>query len=97
MRHISIGSNVQVYHTIGEQFPNSAEVVGVALNLRKTGARLAVWTRGSQDHDGLKQIGRELKDLVQMPPSKTIGYSKHADSKRHSKFYWSGFTGDITV
>jgi hypothetical protein len=88
---------LQVYHAIGEQFSNSTDIVGVALNLRKTGPRIAVWTRGSQDVEDLKQLGREFKALVQMPASKTIGFARHEDSKRQNKFFWSGFTGDIVV
>ena len=90
-------SCVQVYHTIGEQFTHSTEVVGIALNLRKTGARLALWTRGSQDEEGLKQLGRELKALVKLPSSKTLGYASHESSKGQKRFFWSGFQGEMTV
>lgn len=84
---------------MGEQFSFPTEIVGVALNLRKTGARLAIWTRGEQGESSLKTIGREFKALVGLPGSKEAGYSSHADSKKKSsgKFLWSNFKGDMTV
>jgi Eukaryotic initiation factor 4E len=93
---------VQVYHVVGEQFPNSTDIVGVALNLRKTGARLALWTRTSRDEIGLKSIGREFRSVVHLPASKKVGFASHADSKhkqssRTGGFYWSGFKGDMSV
>jgi hypothetical protein len=47
--------------------------------------------------EGLKQIGREFKELVRMPESKTVGFAWHEDSKRQKGFFWSGFTGDLVV
>ena len=88
-----------MYHTVGECFPSSTEVVGVALNLRTTGARPAVWTRGAADEIGQKAIGREFKRLVGLPVTKSVGYALHVDSKQQpsGKFLWSTFKGDMQV
>ena len=88
-----------MYHLIGEQFPNSTEVVGCALNLRKTGARLALWTRGTEGDQGTCAIGRELRKVVRLPGSKSAGFSRHAASKKAQagQFYWSNFQGQLTV
>lgn len=38
-----------VMHVIGEQFPDSHHVAGVALNIRKNGSRLSLWTRAAKN------------------------------------------------
>jgi Eukaryotic initiation factor 4E len=86
-----------VYHAVGENFPHSTEVVGIALNLRKTGARLAVWIRGTLDLEGTKAIGRDFRKVVHLPASKHVGFSQHADIKLKKQFYWSSFKGDLQV
>lgn len=85
---------------IGDQFSDGDDIVGVALNLRRTGARLAIWTRSSA---ALEQaVGTELKAVLgfaaNAPP--VVGFESHADAKvkaKTAKFYWSGFQGNPMV
>jgi hypothetical protein len=89
-----------VMHAIGEQFPDSGHIVGVALNIRKNGSRLAVWTRSAKNDAVEKVVGRDFKALLNMPAQRQVGYSSHHDSKAASaegKMYWSGFRGKLRV
>jgi hypothetical protein len=52
-----------VMHAIGEQFPDSFHVAGVALNIRKNGSRLSLWTRGAKN-EAAEKVRLEL---VPMP------------------------------
>lgn len=85
---------------IGEQFPHSNNVVGVALNIRKNGSRLALWTRTTKSETIEKALGRDFKAVVRVPASKAVGYSSHDDSKiatANGKMYWSSFRGTMRV
>jgi Eukaryotic initiation factor 4E len=55
-----------VMHTIGEQFPDSSHVAGVALNIRKNGSRLSLWTRGAKNEAAEKVCLALLQCLVGM-------------------------------
>lgn len=91
---------VQVMRAIGEQFPQSGNVVGVALNIRKNGSRLALWTRTIKTDAVEKTLGRDFKAVVRVPVSKSVGYSSHEDSKiatANGKMYWSSFRGTMKV
>lgn len=89
-----------VMHAIGEQFPDSYHVAGVALNIRKNGSRLSLWTRGTKNEAAEKVVGRDFKNILHMPPQKQVGYSSFNDSKVASaegKMYWSAFKGNLRV
>eukprot|EP00892_Ulva_mutabilis_P008653 jgi/Ulvmu1/615/UM001_0623.1 len=89
-----------VMRAIGEQFPQSGNVVGVALNIRKNGSRLALWTRTTKTDAVEKTLGRDFKAVVRVPVSKTVGFSSHEDSKTataNGKMYWSSFRGTMKV
>ena len=89
-----------VMHTIGEQFPDSHHVAGVALNIRRNGSRLALWTRGAKNELAEKVVGRDFKAVLRMPAQRQIGYSSFNDSKTacaEGKMFWSGFKGSLRV
>lgn len=91
---------LQVMRAIGEQFPQANNVVGVALNIRKNGSRLALWTRATKTDAVEKTLGRDFKATVKVPTNKFVGYSSHDDSKvatANGKMYWSSFRGTIRV
>lgn len=52
-----------VMHAIGEQFPDSYHVAGVALNIRKNGSRLSLWTRGTKNEAAEKVKPRAHKNI----------------------------------
>ena len=64
-----------VMHTIGEQFPDSHHVAGVALNIRRNGSRLALWTRGAKNELAEKVVGRDFKAVLRMPAQRPVSYT----------------------
>ena len=89
-----------VMHAIGEQIPDSNHVAGVALNIRKNGSRLALWTRGAKSELAEKVVGRDFKSILRMPAQRQVGYSSFNDSKAacaEGKMFWSGFKGSLRV
>jgi len=73
---------------IGENFEQSdAEICGVVISLRKPQDRLALWTRNSNNENVCRSIGRQFKELLELPATEILGYQSHASSlKRNSSF-----------
>eukprot|EP00892_Ulva_mutabilis_P009798 jgi/Ulvmu1/7190/UM034_0099.1 len=73
-----------VLHILGEQFDEGMDVLGVACNVRKQQDRIEVWTKTASDEAVQYSIGQQLKTLLKLPPSQTIGYTSHEQGKLNS-------------
>jgi len=73
---------------IGENFEQSdSELCGVVISLRKQQDKLALWTRNSNNENVCRKMGRQLKELLELPETEILGYQSHASSlKRNSSF-----------
>jgi hypothetical protein len=75
----------QLLTLIGERFSVPSEVCGGVVNIRKSGNRIALWTRTATKEDEQQLLGRELKKVVNIDSSKTISFTSHYESMRHEK------------
>jgi len=67
---------------IGESFEDDGEICGVIVSVRKTGDRLALWTKSSNNELAQKRIGTQFKKVLELPDNLTIGFTPHADSMK---------------
>jgi len=65
---------------IGESFEDDSEICGVVVSVRKTGDRIALWTKNSNNEMAQKRIGQQFKKVLELPDNLTIGFTSHADS-----------------
>jgi len=65
---------------IGESFEDDSEICGVVVSVRKTGDRLAIWTKNSNNEMAQKRIGAQFKKVLDLPDKITIGFTSHADA-----------------
>ncbi|KAL6747643.1 eukaryotic initiation factor [Haematococcus lacustris] len=70
---------------IGEQFPEGDEICGVAVNIRNKGDRIELWTKTSSNEAVQNQIGRKLKEFLDIPDSMKIGYCVFKDKINNQK------------
>jgi len=42
--------------------------------------QIALWTSNAQDEQAVRRIGRQLKEMLQLPASTKIGYQSHQDA-----------------
>lgn len=66
---------------IGEQFSAGDDICGAVVSVRKYQDRIAVWTKTSSNEDTQMSIGKELKEMLNLPDTKRIGYLVHEDAK----------------
>ncbi|KAI8816696.1 putative eukaryotic initiation factor 4E [Fimicolochytrium jonesii] len=72
---------------VGENFPDSDEICGAVVSIRKQQDRLALWTRNALKEDETKAAGTIWKTVLQLPDSETIGYQAHSDAlKKNSRY-----------
>jgi translation initiation factor 4E len=72
---------------IGESLEDGNEVCGVVVSIRKAQDRLAVWTRDATNEPTVRNIGRKIKAVLELPDTVLIGYQSHTDAmKRGSSF-----------
>ena len=57
------------------------DILGVACNVRKQQDRIEVWTKTASDEAVQFSIGQQLKTLLKLPGSQTIGYTSHEQAK----------------
>lgn len=69
---------------IGETFLSPDDVCGLVVSVRKAGDRVQIWTRDATNEQACRDIGRSLKDALELPDSTVIGYQSHADSMKKS-------------
>jgi len=69
---------------IGETFLSPDDVCGVVVSVRKAGDRVQIWTKDATSEQACRDIGRSLKDALELPENTIIGYQSHADSMKKS-------------
>jgi len=67
---------------IGETFLSPDDVCGLVVSVRKAGDRVQIWTRDATNEQACRDIGRSLKDTLELPESTIVGYQSHADSMK---------------
>jgi len=72
---------------IGETFPDSNEICGAVTSVRKANDRLALWTRNTARPEATKDIGRQLKEVLNMGAKETVGYQVHKDSIKQNRSF----------
>lgn len=69
---------------IGETFLSPDDVCGMVVSVRKAGDRVQIWTRDATNEQACRDIGRSLKECLELPANNIIGYQSHADSMKKS-------------
>jgi hypothetical protein len=64
----------QVLACIGEQFEEGDEVCGVTVNIRAGKDRIELWTKTAANEALQMSIGKQLKQLLDIPDSNKIGF-----------------------
>jgi len=70
---------------IGEQFDDGDEICGVVVSVRLKNNRIAVWTRTASNEAVQVAIGKQLKEIFNMPENARLGFLVHADAKRDDR------------
>lgn len=65
---------------IGEAFDNSDEVCGATVNIRGKGDKIGLWTSDATNSKAVLEIGKKLKDRLQISTKLGIGYQIHQDT-----------------
>ena len=75
-----------VLAVIGEQLclQRADEVVGCELSLRKTHAKLAVWTRSASDENVQRAIARRMRELLAIE-TEPLGYDAFVAKRRATR------------
>ena len=68
---------------LGEQFDHGEDICGVACDIRKVD-RVALWTKTATNEEIQISLGKQLKDLLKIPSSMSLGYTSHAQAKSKS-------------
>ncbi|KAF8782889.1 Eukaryotic translation initiation factor 4E like protein [Argiope bruennichi] len=67
---------------IGEAFDiASDDVNGSVVQIRNKGDKLAVWTADVKHYDAIMQIGKTIKERLNLHPRTSILYEAHADTQ----------------
>jgi len=69
---------------IGESFEAADEVCGIVVSMRKAQDRLALWTKDWKNEHAVKNLGRQLKAMLELPDNTTIGYLNHEDTLKRT-------------
>jgi len=69
---------------IGETIRAPDDVCGLVVSIRKAGDRVQIWTRDASNTNACLDIGRSLKEILEIPENVPIGYMSHADSMKKS-------------
>jgi hypothetical protein len=64
--------------TIGENFTHTESICGVNVAIRKGGKRLEIWVKDCKDEQINRQIGCELRDLLNLGNAK-ISFKSHKE------------------
>nr|QBH73401.1 eukaryotic translation initiation factor 4e [Nicoletia phytophila] len=70
---------------IGEAFDDfSDDICGAVVNVRGKGDKIGVWTADASRSESVVQIGRRLKERLNIAPKVVIGYQIHKDTMNKS-------------
>nr|QBH73404.1 eukaryotic translation initiation factor 4e [Thermobia domestica] len=70
---------------IGEAFDEySDDVCGAVVNIRNKGDKIGVWTADASRGQSVMEIGRRLKERLNIPQKVIIGYQIHKDTMNKS-------------
>lgn len=69
---------------IGETIRSPDDVCGLVVSIRKAGDRVQIWTKDAHNEVACREIGRSLKETLELPDSTIIGYQSHSDSMKKS-------------
>lgn len=69
---------------IGETIRSPDDVCGLVVSVRKAGDRVQIWTKDATNEQACRDIGRSLKETLELPDNVIIGYQSHADSMKKS-------------
>jgi len=64
---------------IGEAFVDEGEVCGCVVSIRKPQDKLALWTKDATNEGATRRVGAQLKELLELPNTASIGYQSHDD------------------
>jgi len=67
---------------IGETVRSPDDVCGMVVSVRKAGDRVQIWTKDATNEGACRDIGRSLKETLELPENVIIGYQSHADSMK---------------
>eukprot|EP01112_Ceratiomyxa_fruticulosa_P000952 TRINITY_DN1089_c0_g1_i1.p1 TRINITY_DN1089_c0_g1~~TRINITY_DN1089_c0_g1_i1.p1 ORF type:complete len:243 (+),score=36.65 TRINITY_DN1089_c0_g1_i1:436-1164(+) len=70
---------------IGEGIEYADEVTGIVISIRRAQDRLSLWTRDARSEFTVKNMGRSLKRILEIPDQSSIGYAVHSDAIKNSK------------
>jgi len=73
-----------VLSCIGETIRAPDDVCGLVVSIRKAGDRVQIWTKDASNENACREIGRSLKEALELPDNVIIGYQSHADSMKKS-------------
>ena len=76
---------------IGEQAGQHAhQVNGAVVTVRPRGDKLAIWLADASQPDSIIKVGSMIKEQLEIPPRKTIGFNVHSEEKAGTKtMKWS--------
>jgi len=66
---------------IGENFIREEEICGAVVSVRKNQDKISIWTRDTEE-DATLDVGRRLKQVLELPDKVKIGYQTHQDAQR---------------
>jgi len=72
---------------VGETLDIGDEITGGVVSRRKTGDRIAIWTRNRDDEEGIMTIGRHIRKIAGIPSNLPLQYQSHEDSLRTGASY----------
>lgn len=73
-----------VLSCIGETIKAPDDVCGLVVSIRKAGDRVQIWTKDANNEAACRDIGRSLKEALEIPDNVVIGYQSHAESMKKS-------------
>jgi len=73
---------------VGETLDEDNEITGAVFSRRKAGDKIALWNKNNDNEAAIVGIGRKLKTLLGVDPSKVnSGYQNHEDSMKTGTSY----------
>lgn len=69
---------------IGETFECTEDICGIVISARKVQDRLCLWTKDSRSEQNVMQIGRHLKQVLEIAENVKLGYQSHEESAKRS-------------